>query len=701
VDSAAKKKHALGVLFIHGIGEQQRGDTLLRCAEPLADWLQKWSEGAEVPAPPSPTDTHLGPAHDEPAHTTLRGQLPTEHEVDWLLAESWWAETYRPPGPMAIAPWVWSVGKRVGKRQMSRFFSATEASLRTLDRLAQRNMGSASRYTLYAASLPLLLALFVVGQVFGWIVLAVVRVFAFLGTLSLLPLSAIPPLRGAVRRAQLTITNGVGDSWVLHRSPVGLDSMMTRIERDLEWLEQRAECVAVVAYSQGAVVAHQVLSARPGPGNVRLFITYGSALRMHYAETGDDADDRLRWDDLGPDGPIEWSDYYATWDPVCAGPVWRCRRQHRTSDPMHNFGSILADHHGYWRNAEQLVAGIASDLLKLEGAELSRHGDDVDDDAALERASRSRVERVSLLTIARFLFLSGAGTMLALLLPGPLADVGKWCAGAVDSALFFLLGGLGNRLGDLLDGTVQYYVLGALTLPACVALIYRLVVVNSWNAWTAKATEDMFRRQTTGRQRWQRHLFGLSWLVMPLGLLATWTLAGDGTWIRSTLDQLGSPFGVDAALLAWGYALFLFAMLWVQTIFRRGASLDPPPRSFMNVCQLRDGETKRYALIDHLGPDGIRCCQVRVMSIGVDGGRFRWPVVHVPAEERIVAEVTLTASGDRATDKYREGQVVVLHGPTDLLRWDEYEAWSARRDARHRPLPQFAAQELAGSVAGE
>jgi hypothetical protein len=73
VDSAAKKKHALGVLFIHGIGEQQRGDTLLRCAEPLADWLQKWSEGAEVPAPPSPTDTHLGPAHDEPAHTTLRG----------------------------------------------------------------------------------------------------------------------------------------------------------------------------------------------------------------------------------------------------------------------------------------------------------------------------------------------------------------------------------------------------------------------------------------------------------------------------------------------------------------------------------------------------------------------------------------------------------------------------------------------------
>ena len=695
--SAAKKKHALGVLFIHGIGEQQRGDTLLRCAEPLADWLENWSEGAGSPDPPRPCDTHLSPAPDEPAHTTLRGRLPTGHDVDWLLAESWWAETYRPPGPMAIAPWVWSVGKRFGKRQMSRFFRATESSLRTLDRLAQRNMGSASRYLLYAASLPLLLVLLVVGQVFGWLVLGVVRVLAFLGTLALLPLSAIPPLRGAVRRAQLAITNGVGDSWLLNHSPVGLDSMMTRIERDLEWLERRAYRVAVVAYSQGAVVAHQVLSARPRAGRVRLFVSYGSALRMHYAETGDDADDRLCWKDLGPDGPIEWSDYYGTWDPVSAGPVWRHRRQHRTSDPMHNYGSILADHHGYWRNAEQLVAGIASDLLKLEDTELPRNDHDRD---ALELARRSRVERVGLLTIARFLFLSGAGTMLALLLPGPLADIGKWCAGAIDSVLFFVLGGLGNRLGDLLDGTVQYYVLGALMLPACVALIYRLVVVNSWSRWTAQATEALFQRRTSGREPRERWLFGLSWLVMPLGLLATWALAGDGTWVRTTLDRFGSPLGVEAELLAWGYALLLFAVVWVQTIFRRAASLDQPPRSLMDICQLRDGEDKRYALIDHVRTDGIRCCQVRVTRIGVDGGRFRWPVVHVPAKERIVAEVTGAATGDRGVDKYREGQVVVLHGPSELLQWGEYVNWSGRH-RRRQSLSQLATEELAGSVAGE
>lgn len=35
-------KHELGVLFVHGIGEQPQADTLLRFATPMIKWLRDW-----------------------------------------------------------------------------------------------------------------------------------------------------------------------------------------------------------------------------------------------------------------------------------------------------------------------------------------------------------------------------------------------------------------------------------------------------------------------------------------------------------------------------------------------------------------------------------------------------------------------------------------------------------------------------------
>ena len=35
-------RHALGVLFVHGIGTQPRGDTLVRFGEPVVAWLSRW-----------------------------------------------------------------------------------------------------------------------------------------------------------------------------------------------------------------------------------------------------------------------------------------------------------------------------------------------------------------------------------------------------------------------------------------------------------------------------------------------------------------------------------------------------------------------------------------------------------------------------------------------------------------------------------
>src|ERR1700750_3160281 len=32
----------LGILFVHGIGQQRRGETLVEFGEPLAEWLRRW-----------------------------------------------------------------------------------------------------------------------------------------------------------------------------------------------------------------------------------------------------------------------------------------------------------------------------------------------------------------------------------------------------------------------------------------------------------------------------------------------------------------------------------------------------------------------------------------------------------------------------------------------------------------------------------
>jgi hypothetical protein len=60
----------LGVLFVHGIGRQARGETLSACAAPLIEWLQGWLR------PPDRvrvlrTTISAESLRDEPAHSLI------------------------------------------------------------------------------------------------------------------------------------------------------------------------------------------------------------------------------------------------------------------------------------------------------------------------------------------------------------------------------------------------------------------------------------------------------------------------------------------------------------------------------------------------------------------------------------------------------------------------------------------------------
>src|SRR2546427_108305 len=96
----APARFTVGVLFVHGIGEQPHGDTLIRFAHPVVEWITRWvgrrdSEGVARVADSVLAASRLLP--DIPPHAMLEVK-PGRHagsEDDapnksrWLFAESW------------------------------------------------------------------------------------------------------------------------------------------------------------------------------------------------------------------------------------------------------------------------------------------------------------------------------------------------------------------------------------------------------------------------------------------------------------------------------------------------------------------------------------------------------------------------------------------------------------------------------------
>lgn len=251
-------KHKVGVLFVHGIGEQPEGETLLAFGEPLVRWIDDWLRRAEdgprgevevsaTKFAPSKTGGAF-PPHAE-VHVSVRGEAGAQ-ESSWLLAESWWGGEIQPPPFGKVAGWMltagaWSILTHATKRAQS---SKTDTR-----RLLRE-----------------ILALIV------WLPLSILLQVSVL-LLSLLALLPIPFVRNALSGVLLAITGVLGDSFVLVESDLQRSAIVSKTRATLRWLARRCETVVVVAHSQGAAVAHHVLRD-PEPRNVATLLTFGSGL---------------------------------------------------------------------------------------------------------------------------------------------------------------------------------------------------------------------------------------------------------------------------------------------------------------------------------------------------------------------------------------------------------------------------------------
>lgn len=435
----SRSKPSLGVLFVHGIGEQTRGDTLLAFGEPLLEWLtlrggEKWDV--------RPHETVLADADADPdAVTPAYSEVVLEQQAQrshWILAESFWARAFPPPTFLTVASWVVRVAPWLVVHHVHDAASPVSTDQPNNPSLFARAWAPIPVRTRQAF-------IFVLG-------VAVSPVLQVL--MLLLPVLALfPILRRVVRSLQLTIAGFLGDSHVLVESRIRFDAMVTRVRNDLHWLRGRCDRVVVVAHSQGAAVAHEVLGD-PRTDGVAAFVSVGAGiqklhdLRHRRGTVAAQAAMALRfcalaalvavfiawpavelmlalggvaglfivvsgWIDLPnptdgrpvralADG-IAWVDLFATLDPVPNGPLREVAgRVQPTSIAVHNQHSAFGDHTTYFANTDEVISAIVRVLAKAapDDAALAALAPD---NATFELFARRRQGRVRPRAYSRFI----------------------------------------------------------------------------------------------------------------------------------------------------------------------------------------------------------------------------------------------------------------------------------------------------------
>ena len=303
--------HTLGVLLVHGIGSQRRGDTLAEWGGAIYRWLQAAAErgprkkgdvAVELGATSlAASDAELG----VPATATIRlRQSSSSPETSWLLAESWWTESFPACTYSEFVRWALLVVP------FAVVLHALPAFRRDFERytllLAARRSGSPSglwvpvggvirpgwatgRFGSVLLRKPLFwLTLEMVARVFMRMLTSIpivtVGALTHVALLAATALAFIPydALRSPVRWLQQTLAATIGDSFVFLESPIKEAAIVSHVQRDLTWLSARCGIVAVVAHSQGAAVIYKALQSwakeQRIPPNIVLLLTYGSGI---------------------------------------------------------------------------------------------------------------------------------------------------------------------------------------------------------------------------------------------------------------------------------------------------------------------------------------------------------------------------------------------------------------------------------------
>jgi hypothetical protein len=541
--AAMPPQHDLGILFVHGIGDQPEGSTLLAFGEPLIQWLNRWlrREATDPRLGVSVVKTLLTPSklHQQlPPHAELHVELPPgagATNQSWLIAESWWSGEVKAPAFGKLAGWMmtvgaWSLLSHVSKGVRRRKYHATRIAMD-------------------------IVALLV------WLVLAACLQLSVLA-LSVFALLPIPGARKVLSGVLLALTGVLGDSYVLLESSLQRSAIVEKTREALRWLGARCDRVIVVAHSQGAAIAHFALRDAD-PRNVHTLLTFGSGLgkleellrlsanagrvatiarlspvflvlfaltvRITIYEQLDDLAKislfvvgvmllfaaifvivhvEAHWKDveswiqelsLRDARPgLVWIDVHASRDLVPNGVLSPVGARVATSEPrVVNLGSVLRDHTSYWQNRAEFVPTVLRAIGRAANLELFPRGQD----EAFAQAARAHEHNVRWLSVTMWATVASVA-LVPFLFWEQLAVLGP----VVDQALL-AMGGPFEKSLKLLESVIAWWnpslpgakvadaklhVLGTLLVVALIVL-WRMGYGFVWRWWDERTVERLFR----------------------------------------------------------------------------------------------------------------------------------------------------------------------------------------------------------------
>lgn len=295
------KPYELGVLFVHGIGEQQQGSTLLQFGEPIIETLRRWymrqtGQGVDCVRL---TDSVLLPAKNfsaTPAHSVVEFDLRGINRK-WLVAEDWWGDQVVVPESTEFLSWLMTRGSWVALlHSMERLTDDpfTQSEIEFYKKLVMSKFSPIRLRKWFAdpknqALANGMLSLYSKPWVLArWMLIALALqiplTIAYLVTL--LP---IPGISKWVTTAVRKLASVLGDSFVLVKLESQRAAILTHFEQSLRYLDLECEYVAVLAHSQGTAVVCDVLRTKPGL-RPDLLVTFGSGVakldQLYLAEAG-------------------------------------------------------------------------------------------------------------------------------------------------------------------------------------------------------------------------------------------------------------------------------------------------------------------------------------------------------------------------------------------------------------------------------
>jgi hypothetical protein len=429
----AEPSHDLGVLFVHGIGEQKPADTLLQFAGPLCEWLERWLSPAQGKIVTGKAELERARLKSPlvsagtPVNAVLHLRVEdAKTNQQWLLAESCWSTQVVPPDIKEFLGWLVTRGPWVMLFHWhQRAFRPSEPTW--LLRLHHRLPFIGKRQPFWLTPL-LLIAVFAV-----WFPISLLLACTWT-IVSLVALIPIGKLRDAVYSRLRKIAGVVGDSYVFVHEPIQRAAAVEATLGALDWLHARSRKVAVVAHSQGTAVAHQALR-HSAP--VDRFITFGEGLgklhalilaeaehtgalvcaglaapllavaaiwfvRLQELHHGDIEYTFAPWvvlfigagclgtawqsvkqvlDALQERGKtltlsdrhpaMKWCDFYASHDPVPNGPLSRSVHVPGVRERVVTvLRSMLSDHTSYWRSKGDFLPRVARELDAVAGSRM-------------------------------------------------------------------------------------------------------------------------------------------------------------------------------------------------------------------------------------------------------------------------------------------------------------------------------------------